>query len=148
MSPLYTYTRKQRRLRTQTKRPSFLRMMVFLFVYVCAMRGSNSRPSQCKCAALPTELIARNAHYACAFHFLCKCALLQRLCKLSVFFVNSNTRQLLAKVSLHFLTPPIELIARNVHYAIPPSDVRIIVPVFKIISMLFNYGSAVYFFNV
>ncbi len=33
------------------------------------MRGSNSRPSQCKCAALPTELIAQTLMSAVAIYY-------------------------------------------------------------------------------
>lgn len=57
MSPPRTQARKQSSLLSKNK--SQTQSVWLLFLPVCAMRDLNSRPSRCKRAALPTELIAQ-----------------------------------------------------------------------------------------
>ena len=92
--------------------------------FMCAMRGSNSRPSQCKCAALPTELIAR-----IVFQYV------------QILVLNFAIRTFPcvngSKASHAFSPPPSSLIARIVFLLVHIIfDVRNIVPFFKIISMV------------
>ncbi len=61
--PPFKSLRKARRRFPHRARTKMAHLTACSFLYSCAMRDLNSRPSRCKRAALPTELIAHVYHY-------------------------------------------------------------------------------------